>query len=126
MQKDLIFKDESFKIMGACFDVYKTMGCGFLEAVYQECLEEELKLKNIPFTSQKEIILNYKGKILTQKYRPDFICFGKIIVGIKAISNIVDEHKARILNYLNATKYKLGILVNFGHSPKLEYKRMVL
>lgn len=126
MQEDLLYKNESYEIVGACFEVYKTMGCGFLESVYQECLEKEFRSRNIPFESQKEIDLEYKGEKLTQKYKPDFICYGKIIVEIKAVSNLIDEHRAQILNYLHATQYKLGILINFGHYPKIERERIIL
>lgn len=126
MQEKIKYKEESYKIIGACFEVYKTMGCGFLEAVYQECLEKEFIRKCIPFESQKVIDLEYKGEKLNQKYIADFICYNKLIVEIKAVSKLVDEHKAQILNYLNATKYKLGLLVNFGHYPKVESERFVL
>lgn len=123
---DLIFKEESYAIMGACFNVYKIMGCGFLENVYQECLEIEFEYQEIPFSSQQEVTLNYRDKELKQKYIPDFFCYDKIIIEIKAISEIRDVDESQIINYLNATKYTLGILVNFGHYPKVEYKRFVL
>lgn len=122
----IIFSQESYKIVGACFDVYKNLGCGFLEAVYQECLEIEFTKRKIPFESQREIQLNYKGVILKQTFRADFICFGKIILEIKAVSNLSSEHEAQILNYLNATGLNLGLLINFGHYPKIEYKRFLL
>jgi len=123
---DLIFKEESYAIMGACFNVYKIMGCGFLENVYQECLEIEFEYQEIPFSSQQEVTLNYRDKELKQKYIPDFFCYDKIIIEIKTISEIRDVDESQIINYLNATKYTLGILVNFGHYPKVEYKRFVL
>ena len=122
----IVFKEESFEIIGACFNVYKAMGCGFLESVYQECLEVEFDYQKIPFKSQQEISLFYRDKKLNQTYKPDFLCYDKIIVEIKAVSIIVDNHRAQIQNYLNASKLKLGILVNFGHYPKLEYERFVL
>ena len=122
----ILYPDESYKIIGACFNVYKTMGCGFLENVYQECLEIEFEDQGIPFKSYKELKLTYRNKQLKQTYKPDFVCYDKIIIEIKAVSNLVDEHEAQIINYLNATGFKLGILVNFGHYPKLEYKRFVL
>ena len=122
----LIYADESYKIIGACFNVYRIMGCGFLEPVYQECLEIELDLLKIPFIPQKEIKLFYKTHELRQTYRPDFLCYGKIIVEIKAISKIVDEHRAQLINYLNASHFMLGFLINFGHHPKLEFERFVL
>ena len=123
---DLIYKEESYAILGSCFNVYKTMGCGFLEPVYQECLEIEFGYQGIPFSSQKELKLSYRERELKHKYKPDFICYDKIIVEIKAVSQLIKEHEAQVLNYLNATKFKLGLLINFGHYPKIEYKRFVL
>ena len=109
-----LFEEETYAIRGAVFEVYREMGCGFLEAVYQECLEKEFVLRNIPFVSQKDLTLSYKGQALKQTYKPDFICYGKIIVEIKALSATTGEHKAQVLNYLKATREKLGLLVNFG------------
>ena len=123
---EILFKDESFRIMGACFEVYKEKGCGFLEPVYQECLEIELELIQIPFKSQSELELRYKGKLLKQKYIPDFICFDKIIIELKAVKALADEHRAQVHNYLKATGFRLGLLINFGHYPKVEYERIVL
>jgi GxxExxY protein len=122
---DLLYKDEAYRIIGACFEVYNDKGCGFVEPVYQECLEIELELRGIPFVSQTELELFYKGRKLTQKYKPDFICYGKIIVEIKAVSTVLDEHRAQVHNYLKATGHKLGLLVNFASSPNLEYERIV-
>ncbi len=121
---DLIYKDEAFKIMGACFEVYKDKGCGFLEPVYQESLGIELELQGMPFISQKSLTLEYKGRQLKQTYEPDFICYDKIIMEIKALSQLADEHRAQVINYLHATGFKLGLLVNFGHFPKLEWERI--
>jgi len=122
----LKYEDESFQIRGAVFEVYREMGCGFLEAVYQECLEKELTHQEVPFKAQEDLRLEYKGDRLNQVYRPDFICFEKIIVEIKAVKELCDEHRAQIHNYLKATGYKLGLLVNFGHYPKAEIERIVL
>jgi GxxExxY protein len=124
--KDLVFPDESYKIMGSCFNVYKEKGCGFLEAVYHECLEIEFRQQGIPFVSQKELEIEYKGQKLKQSYKADFICFDKIIVEIKAVSKLMDEHRSQVLNYIHATNFKLGLLINFGHYPKLEYERLAL
>jgi GxxExxY protein len=121
---DILFKDESYKIVGACFEVYKQKGCGFTEPVYQECLQIEFELQGIPFVSQPQLQLEYKGRLLTQTFRPDFICYSSIIVEIKALTNLIDVHRAQALNYLNATKFDLGLLINFGHYPKLEYDRI--
>ncbi len=124
--KDLIYPEECYKIVGACFEVYKEKGCGFLEAVFQECLDLEFGLQNIPFEAQRALRLNFKGRPLKQGYVADFVCFDKIIVELKAVSQVTDEHRAQVINYLNATQYRLGLLVNFGHHPKLEWERIVL
>ncbi|MFQ5633126.1 MAG: GxxExxY protein [bacterium] len=123
---NLIYPDESYAIISACFNVYKDKGCGFLEPVYQECMEIELAFQNIQFHAQKKIILTYRGQQLKQTFEPDFICYEKIIVELKAVSDLVDRHRAQVINYLNATGMQLGLLVNFGHHPKLEYERFVL
>ena len=125
MESTLLFKKESYQIIGACFEVYTDKGCGFLEPVYQECLEHELEIQGIPWESQKHLPLSYKGRPLKQRYQADFICFDKIILEIKAVSRLVSEHRAQVLNYLNATGYELGLLVNFGHYPKLESERII-
>jgi GxxExxY protein len=121
---DLIYKDEAYAITGACFEVYNDKGCGFLEAVYQECLEIELGLRDIQFQPQAELQLSYKGRPLKQHYYPDLFCFGKI-VEIKAISEVGDECRALVHNYLKATGCRLGLLVNFGHKGTLDYERIV-
>ncbi|ODS34539.1 MAG: putative orf [Candidatus Scalindua rubra] len=126
MKDKLIYKEESYKILGACFEVYKEKGCGLLEAVYQECLEIEMNLRNIPFSSQAVLTLYYKDRKLKQAYVPDFECYEKIIVELKAVKELRDEHRAQMFNYLRATGFQLGLLVNFGHYPKLEYERIVL
>ena len=122
----LIYEDETYAIKGAVFEVYKTMGAGFLEAVYQESLEEELRARGIPFTPQAEIKIEYKGKVLRQFYKADVICYDKIIVELKAVSSLLPEHSAQLFNYLKATNMKFGLLVNFGHYPGVEVKRIVL
>ena len=122
----ILYADESYKIMGACFNVYKALGCGFLEPVYQESLGIEFKYQSIPNVAQKELSLQYRGQQLEHRYKPDYVCFDKIIVELKAVSKLIDEHRAQILNYLYASGYKLGILVNFGHYPQLEYERIAL
>ena len=112
--------------MGACFEVYKEKGCGFQEAVYQECLEIELALRGLPVVPHPQLPLEYKGQRLVQKFIPDFVCFGGIILEIKAVESLVDPHRAQVLSYLHASGFKLGLLVNFGHHPKLESERLVL
>ena len=122
---ELIYKEECFRIVGALFEVYNEKGCGFLESVYQECVEIEFEFQSIPFIAQPELRLSYRGRQLKQTFKPDFILFGKIILELKAVGSIVNEHRAQVLNYLNASKYQLGVLVNFGSYPKLEWERMV-
>ena len=119
-----LHKDLTYKIIGACIEVHKVLGNGFLEAVYQESLEKEFILQNIEFEKEKELTIEYKGVTLEKKYRADFICFGKIIVELKAISNISSEHEAQLLNYLKITGHEVGLLINFGQKS-LEYKRLV-
>jgi GxxExxY protein len=126
MEDKILFKEECYAVQGAIFEVYRTMGCGFLEAVYQECLEIEFDLQKIPFNSQPDLRITYKEKLLKQTYKPDFICFEKIIIEIKAVKELTPDHSAQILNYLNATKFNLGILVNFGSYPKAAVKRFVI
>ncbi len=120
----LIYEQETYKILGACFEVYKQKGCGFTEPVYQECLAIEFEIQKIPFVAQPKIQLEYKGRILDQYFKPDFICFGKIIIEIKALSNLIEVNMSQALNYLNAMNFELALLVNFGHYPKLEHKRI--
>jgi GxxExxY protein len=126
MSGEIIYKEESYAVMGACFEVYREKGSGFLEAVYQECLEMELTYRHIPFQAGIPLALTYKGRSLKSKYIPDLTCYEKIIVELKAVKDLSDEHRAQVLNYLRATGYRLGLLVNFGHHPKLEYERLVL
>ena len=110
--------------MGACFEVYNEKGCGFLESVYHECLAIEFEHQQIPAISKPALTLSYRGRTLVQMYTPDFISYQKIIVELKTVSKLIDEHRAQLLNYLHATGFELGLLVNFGHYPKLEYERI--
>jgi GxxExxY protein len=121
---EIIYKQESYAIIGACFEVYNEKGCGFLEPVYQECLAIEFEYQRIPAIAKPSLVLRYRGRILKQTYEPDYICFEKIIVELKALAALADEHRAQLLNYLHATGFELGLLVNFGHYPKLEYERI--
>ena len=125
MKKEVLYKEESYQIIGASFEVYNEMGTGFLEAVYQECLGLEFELRSIPFDEMKELPVCYKSKKLRQRYVCDFVCFDKIIVELKATKHIADEHRAQIINYLKATGNKLGLLINFGNPSKLEYERFI-
>lgn len=121
----LIFKEESYRIRGACFEVYKEKGCGFLEPVYHECLALEFSLAGIPAISKPSLSLEYKGNSLETTYEPDFVCFDSIVVELKAVKDLADEHRAQVLNYLKATGLRLGLLVNFGHYPKIEIERIL-
>ena len=121
---EIIYKQESYAIIGACFEVYNEKGCGFLEPVYQECLGIEFECQRIPAIAKPSLTLSYRGRILTQTYQSDYVCFEKIIVELKAVSALTDEHRAQLLNYLHATGFGLGLLVNFGHYSKLEYERI--
>ena len=123
---EILFKEESYRIMGACFEVYKEMGCGFVEPVYQECLELEFALQGLLFVAQGTLRLSYKGKRLKRRFTPDFILFDSIVLEIKAVKDILDKHRAQVHNYLKATGYRLGLLVNFGHYPKVQYERIVV
>ncbi len=122
----LLYEAETYKIMGACFEVYNRMGRGFLETVYQECLEIELAERRIPFVSQHRLPIVYKGRTLTQYYKADFVCYDKIIVEVKAVSCLINEHKAQAIHYLRATGMRLAILVNFCSAPELESERLIL
>ncbi len=120
------FKQESYQIVGAAMEVYNQLGHGFLEAVYQEILEREFIIRCIPYEREKELTISYKGEELKQKYKADFVCYGNIIVELKAVSALEDSHRSQVYNYLRATKSKLGILLNFGNSDGLEWERKVL
>lgn len=123
--KELLFKDETYRIRGACYEVYKEKGCGFVEPVYQECMELELSLQGIEYVAQPRLQLEYKGQPLKSEYVPDLICFEKIIVELKAVAELTDEHRAQVHNYLKATGHRLGLLVNFGHHPQIEIERII-
>src|SRR5436190_8303369 len=106
MDKGIVFKEESYKIIGACFEVYREKGCGFLEPVYQECMEIELRLQGVLYVPKRTLPLEYKGTPLLCTYIPDFVCFEKIILELKAVTELTEEHRAQVQNYLKATKLK--------------------
>jgi len=108
------------------FEVNREMGAGFLEAVYQECLALELASRDIPFAASPQLPLDYKGMRLRQFYVPDFICFGRIVVELKAVRDIAPEHRAQVINYIKATGLRLGLLVNFGPTSKARIERLVV
>ncbi len=121
---DLIYKDESYNIIGAAIEVHRTLGHGFLEPVYQEALAYEFNLSKIPYEKEKKLQIHYKDIILEKVYVADFVCYDKIIVECKAIEKLLPEHESQVINYLNATGFKLGLLINFGQS-EIEVKRLV-
>ncbi len=120
---ELIYENETYAIRGAIYEVYRSLGAGFLEAVYQEALEIELASRNIPFKAQAEIVVTYKGETLKQSYRADIVCYDKIILELKAVKTLLPEHEAQLQNYLRATGFHLGLLVNFCNTTGVEIKR---
>ncbi len=124
-QPNLIYKEEAFKIIGACMAVHNELGCGFLEAIYSEALEIELQEQSIAYEREVPLNIMYKGKKLQKLYKADYICFDKIILELKALSYLESVHEAQVLNYLKATGHKLALLVNFGQQS-LKYKRIIL
>lgn len=121
-----LFQQEGYDFMAACFEVYNELGYGFLEEVYQESLEIELNERGVPFTSQPKLELFYKGRPLRKRYEADLIVIGEIVVELKAVKALLPEHEAQLINYLRATKKRVGYLVNFGSNPSLEWRRRVL
>jgi GxxExxY protein len=121
---ELLYKDEAYAIIGAAMEVHKELGYGFLESIYQEALEQEFNLQHIPYRREVLISVCYKKIVLSKNYIADFTCYDKIIVELKALSTLNSEHQAQVLNYLKASKFKLGILINFG-TKSLEYQRII-
>ena len=117
-----IYKKETYSIIGAAMEVHRTLGMGFLESVYQEAMEIELAKRDIPFVPQKKIQIQYKDVLLNQYYIADLFCYDKIIIELKAVSSVLPEHEAQIINYIHATGMKLGMLLNFGEES-LFFKR---
>jgi len=121
----LIFEDLTYNIIGACMNVHNALGFGFQEPVYQEALEIEFDFLEIPFIREKELSIEYRDKVLNKKYFVDFLCYEKIVVELKAVSELAKEHTSQVLNYLRASDLELGLLINFG-SRSLKYKRIIL
>lgn len=121
----LILGDEVYAVVGAAIEVQKVLGLGFLEPVYQEAMEIELKLRSVPFQAQVPLVVLYKGQELTRQYIADLVCYGQIIVELKALERLSGREEAQLLNYLKATSFPVGLLINFGGSTKLESKRFV-
>jgi len=126
MEHELLYKDEVYAIIGAAIEVRKILGIGFLEAVYQEALEMELSARGIPYIPQADLKLTDKGQPLRKAYIADFICHDKIIVEIKALDSMSTKEEAQLYNYLKATGYRLGLLINFGSSGVLDWKRRIV
>ena len=122
----VLHREEVFAVQGAVFEVNRMLGAGYLEAVYQESLALEFAERGIPFVAQPTLRLEYKGTALRAVYVPDFICFGRVLVELKALGAIAPEHRAQVLNYLKAAKLRVGLLVNFGRAPKAQVERFVL
>lgn len=124
--KGLLFKDEVYAVVGAAMETYNELGNGFLEAVYQEAFEMELRERGIPFTPQKLLSLYYKTRKLKKEYIADIIAYEKIVVELKSEERLTKNDESQLLNYLNATKFQVGVLLNFGAENSLEWKRMIL
>lgn len=122
---DLIYPEEAYKIVGVAMQVHRELGCGFLEPVYQEALEILLKKEGIPYEREKRLPIYFMGELLNKEYFADFVCFDKIIVELKAVSQLTPVHEAQVLNYLKASECKLGLLLNFGQAS-LVHRRIVL
>jgi GxxExxY protein len=124
--QDMLFKEESYEIVGACFEVHNQLGSGFTEPAYQEALEIELVIRGIPFKSQVDLPIFYKDTKLKHGFRADFLCHESVIVELKSVSTLLPEHRSQVLNYLNAGRYELGLLINFGAYPRLQHERIAL
>jgi len=121
-----MFEQEGYDLIGAALEVYNVVGHGFLEEVYQECMERELALRNIPFVSQPKLSLTYKGTELTKFYRPDLYVNDGIVVELKALSTLTDNESAQLFNYLRGARKHVGYLINFSHPNKLDWKRFII
>jgi GxxExxY protein len=123
---ELLLADEVYAVVGAAMEVHYNLGTGFLEAVYQEALEVELAQRNIPLASQMPVSIHYKGRQLRKTYCADLICYNQIIVELKVVDRLTNIEAAQIINYLKATRFHVGMLINFGSRGKLEWKRYVI
>ena len=123
---ELLLKDEVYAVVGAAMDVYYTMGLGFLEPVYQEALRIEFGRREIPFAAQEPLSLHYKDTLLQKKYFADFFCYSQIIVEIKVMERLSNREMAQLINYMKITRTRVGVLINFGSRPTLEWKRCVV
>lgn len=123
---ELIFKEEVYRIVGCAMQVYNTLRSGFLEAVYQESLEIEFAEQAVPALAQAAIRIAYKGRELKKRYVADFLCFGEVIVEVKATAEITDIDRAQLINYLRATGKRVGVLLAFGNRTELKWERLVV
>lgn len=121
-----MLKDEGYKLMGAAFEVYNQIGYGMAEEIYQQCLELELTLRQVPFVTKPELVVHYKQFALSTKYRPDLCVFAGIVVEIKAVSELISEHEAQLFNYMRIARLSIGYLINFGRKNELEWKRLII
>lgn len=121
-----IYKDEGYKLMGAAFEVYNEQGYGLGEEIYQESFELELEIRKIPFRAKQELVCFYKDHPLRKRYVPDAFVFGQIVVELKAVTALLAEHEAQLINYMRISRQPVGYLINFGHKDTLEWKRIIL
>jgi GxxExxY protein len=121
-----MFKEEGYKLMGAAFEVYNQLGYGMAEEIYQQSLEIELSLQNIPFHSKSDLTVYYKDRALDVRYIPDLFVFGGIVVELKAGAELISDHEAQLFNYMRIARQPVGYLINFGHKSQLEWKRFIL
>jgi GxxExxY protein len=121
-----MFKEEGYRLMGAAFEVYNEQGYGMAEEIYQQSLEIELALREIPFQSKEELTVFYKGRALKTRYKPDLFAFGGIVVELKAVAELISDHEAQLFNYMRITRQPVGYLINFGHKGELQWKRFIL
>jgi GxxExxY protein len=124
--KNEIYKEEGYKLMGAAFEVYNEHGYGLAEEIYQESMEIELEMRQIPYRSKQELKCFYKGRELKKRYFPDFFVFDGMVVELKSVSELLPEHEAQLINYMRITRQPVGYLINFGHKNTLEWKRFIL
>jgi GxxExxY protein len=120
------YSEEGYALMGAAFEVHNVLGGGLLEEIYQQSLEIEFELRNIPFRKKEELLVYYKDRVLEKRYIPDLFVYGRIVVELKAVSSISPDHEAQLINYMRITRSPIGYLINFGPIGKLQYKRFIL
>ena len=120
------YAEEGYALMGAAFEVHNVLGGGLLEEIYQQSLEIELEMRNIPFRRKEELLVHYKGRVLEKRYIPDLFVHERIVVELKAVSAIAPDHEAQLINYMRITRSPIGYLINFGPIGKIQYKRFIL